>query len=301
MSSALANTGHNCNVVTEAEALMMVKERLTERYGDIRYTIGTGCSGGSVVQHTVSNAYPGAVYDGLIVTCSYPDVLTAGGQFADYHLLRQYFENPARWGPGVVWTPQQFAAVEGHLSHVNAVVADEALFKSATNPIGDCAGEDSYNPQSNPGGVRCSILDFMVNVLGPRPPEVWTDQEKAAGHGFAGVPLDNTGIQYGLGALRTGQITAEQFVDLNEKVGGFDIDRNQSPERLEGDRTAVANAYRSGLVNEGDHLEDVAIIAHGGPDPGIAHDFATRSGCATGSTAIRATTTTRCCGSDRRP
>ncbi len=208
MSSALANTGHNCNVVTEAEALMMVKERLTERYGDIRYTIGTGCSGGSVVQHTVSNAYPGAVYDGLIVTCSYPDVLTAGGQFADYHLLRQYFENPARWGPGVVWTPQQFAAVEGHLSHVNAVVADEALFKSATNPIGDCAGEDSYNPQSNPGGVRCSILDFMVNVLGPRPPEVWTEQEKAAGHGFAGVPLDNTGIQYGLGALQSGQITA---------------------------------------------------------------------------------------------
>jgi hypothetical protein len=27
MSTALANTGHNCNVVTEAEALIMLKSR----------------------------------------------------------------------------------------------------------------------------------------------------------------------------------------------------------------------------------------------------------------------------------
>ena len=38
---------------------MMAKERLVEQYGDVRYTIGTGCSGGSIAQHTVANAYPG--------------------------------------------------------------------------------------------------------------------------------------------------------------------------------------------------------------------------------------------------
>ena len=31
-STALANTGHNCGVAMEAESLMMVKERLVERY-----------------------------------------------------------------------------------------------------------------------------------------------------------------------------------------------------------------------------------------------------------------------------
>ena len=34
LSTALANTGHNCNVAMEAESLMMAKERLVEQYGE---------------------------------------------------------------------------------------------------------------------------------------------------------------------------------------------------------------------------------------------------------------------------
>src|SRR5206468_12227384 len=75
MSTALDNTGHNCNLAVEAETLIMAKERLIENYGDVRYTIGTGCSGGSIVQQTVANAYPRAVDDGLVITCAYPDTL----------------------------------------------------------------------------------------------------------------------------------------------------------------------------------------------------------------------------------
>ncbi len=275
MSTALANTGHNCNVATEAEALIMLKERVIENYGDVRYTIGTGCSGGSIVQHTVANAYPGAVYDGLIVTCAYPDTLTAGAQFADYHLLRKYFEDPSRWGTGVVWTPMQWALVEGHVSHVNAVVADEGLFKAAVQPVGDCVPADqAYHPTSNPRGVRCSVLDFMKTLFGPRPPRVWSPQEKKAGRGFAGVPWSNAGIEFGLETLRAGLITPDMFVDLNEKIGGLDVDAQPSAGRMAGDDTAVANAYRTGMVNLGDNLDQVAIIDHAGPDPGAAHDYA---------------------------
>ena len=36
----------------------------------------------------------------------------------------------------------------------------------------------------------------------------------------------------------------------------------------------MANAYRTGLINEANNLDEVAIINHGGPDPGIAHDYA---------------------------
>lgn len=274
MSTALANTGHNCNVATEAEALIMLKERLIERYGDVRFTIGTGCSGGSIVQHTVANAYPGAVYDGLVVTCAYPDTFSAGAQFADYHMLRNYFENPEKWGTGVVWTPQQWAAVEGHATHVNAIAADELLFKEAVNPVGGCVpAAQAYSP-AKPGGVRCSILDFMKTLLGPRPKSVWTAGEKKIGRGFAGIPFSNSGIQYGLGALTQGLITPEMFVDLNEKIGGLDVDAQVSPKRLEGDNGAVANTYRTGLMNGTENLDTVAIINHAGPDPGIAHDYA---------------------------
>jgi hypothetical protein len=275
MSTALDNTGHNCNLATEAESLIMAKERLVETYGDVRYTIGTGCSGGSVVQHTVANAYPGAVYDGLVVTCAFPDVLTAGAQFADYHLLRQYFENPPKWGSGVLWGPVQWGPVEGRPDPVNAIVADEALFKSATNPVGDCVPADqAYDPQARPGGVRCSILDYMINVLGPRPRGVWSDMEKRAGRGFAGQPFGDAGIQYGLQALEQHLITPGQFVDLNAAIGGSDVDLNPTPQRLGGDDGAVANAYRTGLINEMTHISGVAIIDHAGPDPGAAHDYA---------------------------
>ncbi len=282
LSTALANTGHNCNVAMEAESLVMAKERLVERYGELRYTIGTGCSGGSIAQHTIANAYPG-VYQGLVTTCSYPDTLTAGAQFADYHLLRLYFEDPSRWAPGVVWTPTQMAAVEGHLSHVNAVVADEGLFKAALDPEHPCPGTldpvagdpaTRYDSESNPGGVRCSVLDIMGNLLGPRPESAWGPQEQLVGRGFGGIPFANTGIQFGLSALRTGQITPQQFVDLNAKIGGLDVDSQRTDERVEGDPSAIENAYRTGLINETTHLDEVAIINHGGPDPGIAHDYA---------------------------
>jgi hypothetical protein len=272
MSTALDNTGHNCTLATAAESLIMAKERLIENYGDVRYTIGTGCSGGSIVQQTVANAYPRAVYDGLVITCAYPDVLTAGAQFADYHLLRRYFEDPARL---LTWPPAQWGLVYGRPDPVNAIVADEGLFKSATNPIGNCVPEEqAYRPETNPGGARCSILDYMVNMLGPRPPAVWSDMERRAGRGFAGQPFGNDGIQYGLEALTQGLITPAQFVDLNATVGGGDIDLNPTPARIPGDEGAVANAYRTGAINEMTHISGVAIIDHAGPDPGIAHDYA---------------------------
>ncbi|HYH59528.1 MAG TPA: DUF6351 family protein [Thermoleophilaceae bacterium] len=273
-STALNNNGHNCNIVVQAESMLMMKERLVERYGDLRHTIGTGCSGGSITQQQVANAYPGGVYDGLVVTCAYPDSLSTGSQFADYHLLRIYFEDTSRWGPGVVWTPSQWAAVEGRPDPVNAIAADELFFKDATNPAGDCvSAEVVYNRQTNPGGVRCSVLDYMINVLGPRPESVWSEVEKEAGRGFAGAPFANEGVQFGLGALRQGLITPAQFLDLNAKIGGFGIDAEQVPERLAGDDASIANAYRSGAINEGNNLDQVAIIDHAGPDPGLAHDY----------------------------
>ncbi len=281
VSTALNNTGHNCNVAVEAESLVMVKERLVERYGPVRYTIGTGCSGGSIAQQTIANTYPG-IYQGLVTSCSYPDVITAGAQFADYHLMRGYFEKPNRWGAGVLWNPVQVAAVEGHLSHLNAVVADEGLFKAALNPEHACpgtrapvAGDRStrFDSEKNPGGVRCSVLDIMANLLGRRPATAST-WEKAAGRGFGGMPFANAGVLYGLKQFKAGVITPAMFLDLNAKLGGLDINSDRVPQRITGDAKAVTNAYRTGLVNRMENVSEVAMINHGGPDPGLAHDYA---------------------------
>ncbi|MEA2348942.1 MAG: hypothetical protein QOG62_2729 [Thermoleophilaceae bacterium] len=282
MSTALDNSGHNCNVATQAESLVMAKEHLIESYGDLRYTIGTGCSGGSLAQQWIANAYPG-IYQGILPTCSFPDTWSSATQVMDYHLLRAYFENPAKWGAGVLWSPTQFGVVEGNLLPVNAIVSDIGFFNAIvpTHQCGGISDQERYHPGSNPGGVRCSIADAAINVFGPREPKVWNASEKKLGRGFAGVPVDNVGVQYGLGALQAGQITPAQFVDLNARIGGLDIDINPQQKRISADQPALENAYRSGSINETNNLGDTAIIDCRGPDPGAAHDsyraFAIRS------------------------
>jgi hypothetical protein len=263
MSTALDNAGHNCDVVTEAESLLMAKEHLIESYGQIRYTIGTGCSGGSLVQQQVSNAYPG-IYQGILPQCSFPDAWSTGQQLADYFVVRHYLEDPTQWAPGVAWTPLGIAAVEGHPNHANSIELSTLYFESLGDPSYACAGvsaSERYDAQSNPGGVRCDLADYMVNVFGTR-----------AKDGFAGRPLDNVGVQYGLDALEAGTITPAQFVDLNVKVGGADIDGQWQPQRVAADQPALRNAYRSGAINETNNMREVAIIDLRGPDPGAFHD-----------------------------
>jgi hypothetical protein len=277
MSTALDNSGHNCDVVIQAESLIMAKEHLIEQYGTLRYTIGTGCSGGSLAQQWIANAYPG-IYQGVLPTCSFPDTWSSATQVMDYHLLNAYFGDltlgVAGGTAGVPGTPVQAAAVEGNLLPIDSIVSDEGFF-SAIIPTNPCPGTTSstiYNPQTNPNGARCSIADLGINVFAPRPPAVWTDVEKKLGRGFAGIAVDNVGVQYGLSALQQGLITPDMFLDLNTKIGGLTIDISPVPSRLVADQPALANAYRSGMINETNNYNQTAIIDCRGPDPGLAHD-----------------------------
>jgi hypothetical protein len=273
MSTALDNAGHNCNLATEAESLIMAKERLVERYGTLRFAIGTGCSGGSLVQQQVANAYPG-IYQGILPQCSFPDAWSTGQQLASYHFTRGYFEHPEKWAPGVLWSPTQIAAVEGHPNHGNAIIFDNVYWTLLADPASGCPGVQTSQDYSasNPHGVRCTLADYMINVFAPRPRSVWTAAEKKVGHGFAGLPIGDVGVQFGLQALKDGTITPAQFVDLNDKIGGADIDLNYTRKRSDSTQPALRNDYRSGAINETNNLQNVAIIDLRGPDPGAFHD-----------------------------
>src|SRR5947209_2332564 len=192
----------------------------------------------------------------------------------EYHLLGAYFENSFHWGPGIVWSPSQWAPVEGNQLPLDAIVSDIGFFDAIvpTHSCGGISDAQRYDPKTNPGGVRCSVADMAINVFGPRPPSDWSANERKLGHGFAGVPVDNVGVQYGLSALNGLQITPDQFIDLNAKIGGLDIDINPTAARITATRPALANAYRSGMINETNNLGQTPIIDCRGPDPGAAHD-----------------------------
>src|SRR4029077_1604629 len=124
----------------------------------------------------------------------------------------------------------------------------------------------------NPEGVRCTLADYMINVFGPRPESEWGEVEKKIGHGFAGLPIDNVGVQYGLRGLTEGTITPAEFVDINSKIGGATVDLKPQPQRVAANEAALARSYASGSVNEANNLKNVAIIDLRGPDPGAFHD-----------------------------
>jgi len=253
-SSSLNVFGNNCQDLTAAESMAMVKERFIEAYGPPKYTIGWGCSGGSYQQHQIADNYPGLL-DGILPGCSFPEVgFATTYSITDMRLLGNYFKNVA---PNTFTDAQQeaVAGVKTVKTIYTGTVYDGAM-RIAPNAYcpSTLPADQRYDPVKNPRGVRCSIYDHNVNVFG-----------KDAVTGFALRPIDNVGVQYGLQALNAGVITIDQFLTLNEKVGGYDKDARFSTSRTVADLSAVTQAYQTGrLTSGGGGLKEIPIIDHRG-------------------------------------
>jgi hypothetical protein len=261
MSHALDHAGHNCNLLTQAESLVMTKEHVIDSYGTVRWTIGSGCSGGSLTQQQVANAYPG-IYQGITPQCSFPDAWSTAMQYEEYYFGLKYLQDPTRWDIGVVYDPVAVSAFFDHPNVTNPLTFTTAIPNSG-EPSRDCPGvpgDQVYDENTNPGGVRCTLQDYMVNAFG------------RDSRGWARRAWDGVGVQYGLKGLRQGLISPAQFVDFNTHVGGADLDLNLTAERTAADPIALRRLYRTGAINSANHLDKVAIIDLRGPDPGAFHD-----------------------------
>ena len=89
-NSSLNIYAQNCGDVVSAEATMMTKEIVIERYGRLTYTVGTGGSAGSMQQHLISTNYPGLL-DGLITSQVFPDHMDQVMGSLDCRALMHYF------------------------------------------------------------------------------------------------------------------------------------------------------------------------------------------------------------------
>ena len=249
-SSTMTENSQHSNDVTSAETVMMVTEHIVENYGEIAYTIGQGGSGGALQQYLVADAYPGLL-DGLRPTQDWPDqVVGALREFGDCRVLVNYMQSSPLWTD----TAQRVAV----FGHGGTGVCDTSFGRAPDYFKPDdgtsCAGADSYSA-TNPRGVRCTLADFMVSIFG-------SSSQGCAGQGLpcARRPWDNVGVQYGLAALRSGAISPEQFVDLNEKVGGLDMNMQHVAQRSAADVDAVTTAHRTGRVVFGRGLANVPIL-----------------------------------------
>jgi hypothetical protein len=251
-SSTLNVFGNNCAPTLAAEVVSMVKERFIETYGPPRFTIGFGCSGGSEQLHPIGDAYPGLV-DGFIVGCSFPEVIGAMVlNVADADLMAHYFK-----GAAIPWSDAQKAAAAGYPNATTATtIAPLAVRIKAEG--GDCKANvpkpQVFSRAGNPAGARCDNYDHTVNAFG-RDPKT----------GAARRAWDNTGVQYGLAALKSGAISPAQFLDLNRAIGGLDGDGVYVAARSEADPVALERAYATGQVTWGGlGLKSTPIIDYRG-------------------------------------
>jgi hypothetical protein len=254
-ASSLNVFGNNCDDVLSAETTIMVKEHFIEQYGVPRYTIGWGTSGGSMQQHLIAHNYPGLL-DGITPGRSFPDALTFFLPISDCPLLRRVFDISTE-----KWTTEQKAAVGGwgtwDFCTTHASSDYSALVRAGESPDTPASGCDPgvppelvYDPVKNPTGARCSFFDDLIKVFGADPTT-----------GFARRAIDSVGVQYGLTAFNSGQISADQFVELNEVIGGYDVDGNMVPTRTASDEAALRIAYQTGRLDTGSGgLGSVPII-----------------------------------------
>jgi uncharacterized tannase-like protein DUF6351 len=282
--NSMTDSLFDSNRVYDAETLFMMKEHIIETYGEIRYTIGNGCSGGSIQQLTAASIFPGLL-DGIQPTCTYPDSETTSIEVGDCVLLVTYFDSPAFKSLIAGLTQAQIdakkAAIAGHLDKTGCFAWNNSFgtnskpgqfvpvlvvnpVTGATAPVPPARNNcqllpnQIYDPVANPTGPRCGGADNAISIFGPSPGT--TNRGRTT--------VDNVGVQYGLQALASGAITPDEFVNLNENVGGVDADSNPSPSRTVADPDALTIAYASGIVSAG-QLAKTPIIDMRGFDDAV--------------------------------
>jgi hypothetical protein len=235
-ASTLNVFGTNCQDVTAAETMMMVKEHFIETFGPPLFTFGRGGSGGAYQQLQIADNYPGLL-DGIIPSATFPEVLETTQFLTDAQLLDTYFDTA-----GQSLTEEQRRAISGvgTIMNISGIAGGAGRINPSTFCPAVLPPELRYHPILNRTGARCDIFDHNVNVYGRDPST-----------GFARRVIDNTGVQYGLQALNDGVLRVDEFLDLNAKIGGYDNDGNIMPGRAIADVQALRAAYQTGRITYG--------------------------------------------------
>lgn len=287
VSSSGNETGVHYNMRLAGETARLTKAHFVETFGKPLFTIGVGGSGGAVQQYLFAQNLPGLL-DGGVPIQSYPDMVTQTMPISDCPLLEQYFKDEVALDPASPW------AKWSNRTMIEGMSASDTMRNGLSGDKGSTECINGWR-MAMPTVLNPRYIDPRFD-LGARlygyPGDVfanvkwthWNDLADIYGtdsQGYAPIPIDNVGVQYGLGALARGQIGTDEFLRINACVGGWKDqpefvawDQSGDPldaknmrrsaacrapggapaPRRQGDLSAIRNAYTAGQVFTGQRL-----------------------------------------------
>ena len=130
-------TGEHYNLELGGETAIMLKDRFVSAYGNPKYTVGFGASGGGIQQYVYGQNHPGLIDAGIPVY-SYPDMITQTIHIGDCELL-------ARW--------MDFRVLQGDAKWANWENRTELIGLNAINGFDNPAAP--LLPFLPPGATEC--------------------------------------------------------------------------------------------------------------------------------------------------
>ncbi|MFC3031628.1 DUF6351 family protein [Pseudoalteromonas fenneropenaei] len=293
ISSSGNKTSYTYNMLLAEDTAARVKRQFVSLYGEPLYTVGIGGSGGGLAQYLLAQNGAG-ILDGLIPLYSYPDMITQTTYALDCDLLNNYFTFRAKhkkdWRD---WERRRqiegmnaindFPQKAGYLQPLNQLMAGFVpdFPDGSSECINGYFGLSSFINNPRQGFLRAF---FSSDVVASTKWSYWQDLSAILGldeQGFGRSTWDNVGVQYGLQALKEGEISVAEFLHLNRHIGAWLPQAKMQAEdiimpfghklpiwlslwgnqnvsevsplantaaRHQGDITAMQQAYRSGQV-----------------------------------------------------
>ena len=213
-------TGTHYNLELGAETGLMTKERFVEAYGAPTYTVSVGGSGGGIQQYIYGQNLGTRLIDAAIPQYSYPDMVTQIIHVGDCELLEFYMDavNPGGWTD---WTTRSWliglnGSNEIGNPYTQALGSDECVESwRGLSPLvlnrhyGYESGIETITPISDVLAIQWTHWEDAVNIYG------------RGADGYARSAWDNVGVQYGLNSMLEGNISVDEFLQINAFVGGW--------------------------------------------------------------------------------
>ncbi len=290
--SSGTQTSNHYNLWRSEEVAIRVKRQFVSLYGEPEYTVGIGGSGGAIQQYLIAQNNPDVI-DAIIAEYSYPDMVTQTLYAMDCELLEYYFDvidrhNP-RWQD---WSKRQL--IQGMNANANDSqyrwLQRLSQLREGVPPFIQSGETECVNgwrgltPLVNNPHFFHKKKHFSDDVYSQVKWTHWQDLKHIYGtdeRGYGRSFWDNEGVQYGLLSLRKGEISVDEFLQLNATIGGWKSPMEMEQERYwflikeglfplrvsvwshhnmrlgsleqpakrsRGDRNAIAGAYRSGHI-----------------------------------------------------